>query len=675
MKRLFARPGTARTLAAALAAAVVVPGMAVFPPAASAQGQGPQGASDAGPSTDARAPRPARLPERLPAGSADPDAGTRSDAGTRADAQALTDAGALADAGTRTDAGAVEDAGATPNDAGAAEQDGGAAGQDGGPGDGGAGAADAEVSGGDLLGDEYETEPEPPRSRRPSLPAASAAVPPPVPTLALPPPFPPAASAEPQEEAPIRFMDRTVFVVRGPRGGRTPEQRARAAVQVLERAAQEPEIPEVRVDISGDVAVIYVGQSPLIQLGPSDALAAGDASLGVHADTVASKVRDTLARERSRSQAAQLVFSVSLVVFSGLIALALLRKVGELVKRVRGWIADHPDKLPAIVLGGIEIVRPAAFKGALSVSLGVLRVLAQIGVIYTWLIFSFSLFEATASVRERLTGFVLAPVSALVGRLAVSVPVLVIAIFAALVVLLVLRFVGLFFGSVAREETKVGWLPADLAAPTGVLVRMAIVVGALVFGAPLVTGVSEGSLARTGMVMLVMLGLAAVPVLASAATGVAVVYGRKMRLGDMVEVGGRAGRVRELSLLEVRLEDEDGCPVRVPHLLSLVHPTRLLGRHPLMVIALSVSPSADLARTQEILARAAGSVSGRARVNLVGLDEGGAHFRVTLVSEDRDARGRWLAGAALALAAAGISLGRPPEGKRSGRSAAPGEVP
>ncbi|AKT40257.1 mechanosensitive ion channel domain-containing protein [Chondromyces crocatus] len=630
------------------------------PGGVAAQRSAPATAVDAGATTAARGPQRAATAladDALDAGIG-AETGPRTDAGPRADGGALLDAGASldADGGVRPDGGAL-----------AVEVDGGS------PTDGG--ASPEELPSDD---DIFETAPapEPPRLRRPPLPTASVAVPPPVPTLALPPSMPPPAPSEPLEEAPVRFMDRTVFVVRGPRGGRTPEQRARAAVQVLEAAAQEAtEVAEVRVDLNGDMAVIYVGQSPLIQLGLADAEAAGDASVSIHADTVASRVRDMLAREHSRSRAAQLVFSVSLVVFSGLIALALFRKLGELVKRVRGWIADHPDRLPAIVVGGIEILRPAAFKGALSVSLGVLRVLAQVGVIYTWLIFSFSLFEATASMRERLTGFVLAPVSALVGRVAGSVPVMVIATFAALVVLVLLRFVGLFFGSIAREETKVGWLPPDLAMPTGVLVRTAIAVGALVFAAPLVTGVEEGAMSRAGLVVLVAMGLAATPILSSAAVGVAVVYGRRMRLGDMVEVGGRLGRVREISLLEVRIEDEDGCPVRVPHLLSLVHPTRVLGKHPLVVIELSTAPDADLARVQEILARAATGIGGRARVALVGIDVEGAHFRATMVSEDRNARGRWLSAAAAALSAGGVALGRPPERRRPGRATTRGDAP
>jgi hypothetical protein len=194
-----------------------------------------------------------------------------------------------------------------------------------------------------------------------------------------------------------------------------------------------------------------------------------------------------------------------------------------------------------------------------------------------------------------------------------------------------------------------------------------MIVGFLIFAAPLVTGVEEGALSRAGFIVLVALGLACTPLLASAAVGIAVVYGRPIRVGELVEIGGRSGRVLEISLLEVLIEDEDGCRLRVPHLLTLVHPTRVIGKKPIVTIDVSVAPGADLARAREILETSAAGIGLRARASLVGLDDGGAHFRGIMVGVSKDARSRWLAAVAAALAAGGIPLGRP-------RSAGPGSV-
>src|SRR5262249_43859275 len=151
----------------------------------------------------------------------------------------------------------------------------------------------------------------------------------------------------------------------------------------------------------------------------------------------------------------------------------------------------------------------------------------------------------------------------------------------------------LFFENVARGETKLGWLPADLAEPTSVVVRAGVVVCGLIFAAPLLTGSDEGALSRAGVAVLVALGLASTPALACAAAGVPQVFLRKVRAGDYAELGGRSGRVRRVTLLEVELEDDTGCDVRVPHLLALVRPTRIVGRAPLVSIDVSIDPRAE----------------------------------------------------------------------------------
>ena len=362
-----------------------------------------------------------------------------------------------------------------------------------------------------------------------------------------------------------------------PLAGRSPEERAAEATKAIEHLLDESEEPEVRVQEEGDVAVVYGGKSPIIQLGAEDAAAAGDATAGVHARDIAAKIRAALRAERQRSAIATTVFAFSLLVFSGLIAFLLVRKVGELFERLRGWLDANPGKLPALRVRGIEVVQPAAVRGGIGVALGGANLVARIGIFYAWVLIALSLFDATRGYSERLTGFVLKPVSEMMGRVASALPLLVIALVTMLAVGVSLRFVRLFFGSMARGETTVGWMPRDLAEPTSILVRAGIVVTTLVVAAPLITGSDDGTLSRAGVVALVAIGLSATPLLACAAVGIAVVFGRRLRVGDRAGVGGREGRVRALSMLEVLIEDDQGCAVHVPHLLSLWHPTRVVG--------------------------------------------------------------------------------------------------
>lgn len=472
---------------------------------------------------------------------------------------------------------------------------------------------------------------------------------------------PPAASSQATPPAPadIRLHEHTVFSLYVARVDQSAADRARAAGRALENVLDDPDKALSRIEESPGNAVIFVGKTPIVSLGEGDAAAAGgDVTLHVYAASVASKVDEALRTERTRSAIAEHVFSFSLLVFSGLLAFLLFRRVGDLSGRVRAWVKDHPDRIPALKLGTIEVVRPGAIRGAVSVGLALAHRLAQFTIIYSWLIFALSRFEATRDYTDRLAGFVLAPLSALIGRLGSALPLFVVAAFAALALSVAVRFVGLFFVSVARGETQLAWLPRDLAGPTSVLIRAGLVLASIVLAAPLITGTDDGALSRAGVVALVALGLACTPVLACAAAGVPSVFGRRLKTGDFVEAGGRTGIVRDVTLLELVLEDAVGCEVRVPQLLGLWHPTRVLGSSALASIEIVVDAKERPAKVEEALVGAAVATCDRARVDLVSLDADGATWRVSAVPK----YGRGTAALADAIAQAieerGIALGR-----------------
>jgi hypothetical protein len=297
-------------------------------------------------------------------------------------------------------------------------------------------------------------------------------------------------------------------------------------------------------------------------------------------------------------------------------------------------------------------------RGAGVLSLNTLKWLAQLGVAYTWLVVVLSLFESTRGYTQKLTGFVLAPLSQLMARLATALPLLVVAALAALAVFVLVRFVGLFFASVARGETPLGWLPSDLAAPTSVLLRAGIVISALVFLAPVVTGDADGVLGRVGIISLVALGIASTPVLASGTIGAIWLYGRRLRVGEFVELGAYRGRVAEINLLELRLTVTDRTELRVPHLLTLVRPIRLLGARPRLTLDLYVHAGSAVTEVRSLLASVAGKVGSEPSVEIVSADAGAIRFRIAATCDSLEARTAFHIAALDALSGAGITLGR-----------------
>lgn len=462
----------------------------------------------------------------------------------------------------------------------------------------------------------------------------------------------------------VRLHEKVVFTLHGSRAGQSGPDRARTASRALDSELDDPEIPLSHVEEQAGSAVVFVGKTPVVTLGDDDAEAAGgDVSLHVYAATVASKIDDSLRAERKRSAIATSVFSFSLLVFSGLLAFLLFRRVGDLSVRARAWVRDNPDRIPALRFGRIDVVRPVAVRGAVSIALALAHRLAQFAILYSWLIFALSRFEATRDYTDRLAGFVLVPLSALLGRVGAALPLFVVAAIAAVALGVAVRFVGLFFVGVSKGETNIAWIPRELAGPTSVLVRSGMVLASIVLAAPLITGTDDGALSRAGVVALVAIGLACTPVLACAAAGLPAVFLRRLKPGDYVEAGGRAGVVRDVTLLELVLEDAVGCEVRVPQLLGLWHPTRILGTGAMATIEVTVDPHERPAKVEETLVGAAVATCERARVDLVSLDADGARWRVSGVPKHGKGAASLADAVAEAIAGQGIALGR---GARTG---------
>jgi small-conductance mechanosensitive channel len=479
-------------------------------------------------------------------------------------------------------------------------------------------------------------EPPPPASAAPS---ASAAVAPP------PPPPPPSASAPPPPAviaggSPVRLGDSTVFLMRVPRAGLTADQRAAAATKALAAALPTVTTVDVRVQRRGDVAVILLGQTPIVQLDKEDAEAAADTSLDVHAASVAAALRNAVEGEKRRAALAKSVFSVSLVVFFGLIAFYLLRKVGELSEKGRDWLDAHGERVLAVRVKQIEVVSPATVRSTAVVALSAGRWIAQGGIVYAWLVVTLSMFDATRGYTEKMTGLVIQPMSQLMGRIALSLPVIFVLLIAAFAVFVLLRFIELFLQSVERRETHLTWLSPDLAAPTSVIVRFGTVTAALLFLAPLVTGNPEGALGQAGVIMIAALGLASTPLLASALLGSVLLFGRRLRVGQHVEIGAARGRITAIDLLEVRIEGADRTELRLPHLYSLRSPLRVLGLWPRLDVLVPVAPENPQADLRELLLELARAHGREPSVELVSLDADRLLYRVSLIADGEHTRSK-----------------------------------
>ncbi len=382
------------------------------------------------------------------------------------------------------------------------------------------------------------------------------------------------STATPHARIEVRVRETVILTLQLSDGGLSAAERARRANRAIEQALGTTSAKSVRVEQRGDRCILFIGAQPVVELTSEDAIVAGEGSLDLYAASVAARITDILRAEEQRSQLGKTVGDVVIVIVLGLIALFSLKMIRDWSSRARGWVERNPHRIPAIRFKSIEVVRPPVLRNATLVSLAVLKWIGQIGAVYLWLIASLSFFDSTRGYTEKLTGLVLSPLSTLTGRIAALLPLTVIVALGTVVLLILLRFISLFFAAVERGETKVEHLSPTLAAPTSLVVRVGLVVVSLLVVAPVLTGNADGTFSRLGQLAMAAIALALVPLITTIFLGMRVLYTSRLSVGQWVSIGTITGRILELTLFETRIWISGGVTARVPHLVLLWQPLR-----------------------------------------------------------------------------------------------------
>ncbi len=383
-----------------------------------------------------------------------------------------------------------------------------------------------------------------------------------------------APSTVPVNPVEVRVRDTVVLSLRLRDGGMPAEERARRANRAIERALGVSNAKTVRVEQRDQRSIVFIAEQPVVELTAADAAIAEEGSLDLYSASVAARIADILRAEEQRDQRAQAVFSIVTAILAAVVAIFLIRKIGALSVRVRNWVERNRQHMPAIRFKSIEVVRSPVLHSAALVSLEVAKWIGYIGTIYACLIFILSRFDWTRGYTDKLASLVLSPISTLTARIATLLPLTIIVALGSVVLWILLRFIGLFFGAVERGETRLEQMSPALAAPTSLIVRVGLVVVTLLVVAPALTGNAEGTFAKLGQLAVTALLLACVPLLTTVLLGMRVLYASRLAVGQWVSIGNVTGRVLELTLLDTRIWVSGGVTARVPHLVLLWLPVR-----------------------------------------------------------------------------------------------------
>jgi hypothetical protein len=189
-----------------------------------------------------------------------------------------------------------------------------------------------------------------------------------------------------EQDGQVTLHGDPVFELRVGSGQTSTAERARLASAALGQAAKDASAEAVRVEWKNGVAVVYAGRLPIVQLTVDDARLAGDASLEVHANLTAERVRRAVALEQTRSALAGTLFAISLAVFLALLTVYAVRKSKQWAAVTDRWLAEHADRVPTIHIRSLELATAASVRTSARLLVAAADWMLRLGLPYAWLV-------------------------------------------------------------------------------------------------------------------------------------------------------------------------------------------------------------------------------------------------------------------------------------------------
>jgi small-conductance mechanosensitive channel len=385
-----------------------------------------------------------------------------------------------------------------------------------------------------------------------------------------------AQQASPQPEAtptvvvpsaPVAFAGRTLFVLHARIGSFSPEDRARALTERLEKLAAEGHTPPaaIRVTEMARTSDIAASDLMLVSVTDADASAAGMARAQLAAQWLAA-IRSALAAytdEHSSATTLQALLYTALATAALLLLLALAhRGFRRLRTTVDSW---RTTRIKPIRIQRLEVVsadRVATFL-LLVVRTAQLVIWLILLTIYAPLVFSF--FPVTRRLVEGMADGAMSALRTVGGAILGYLPSVAFLVVVAAIAWVAIRFVRVVFSAIeSRTIVLPGFYP-DWAQPTYKIVRFVIIVIAAIAMFPYVPG--SGSTAFRGISFFIgaILSLGSTSAVSNVIAGVVLTYTRAFQLGDRVQIGDAVGDVVARTLLVTRIRTIKNVEVTIPN--------------------------------------------------------------------------------------------------------------
>jgi small-conductance mechanosensitive channel len=372
-------------------------------------------------------------------------------------------------------------------------------------------------------------------------------------------------------EAPVVVGDHTLFPVRSRLFSFSPEERARAISERLDRVYRDNSIAvdNIRVYEREGAVEIVAGELVIMTVTEQDAQAAG-MSRPELAQEYAQIIRETVAILRAEFNWRTLALSLLWAGLATIIFFGVIFSLGKLlpvfVRKLHSW---QGTRIRTIRIQKLELLTAHRITSFLVGVLKLVHVFALLALTYSYVSVVLNFFPWTRGYSRVLFEYVLRPVQIVATAIASYLPNLFFVLVILIVTYYAMKAVRFFFQEVERGTLEISGFYPEWAMPTYKISRLLIIAFAAVVMFPYLPGSQSPAFRGVSIFLGLLLSLGSTSAVANMVAGTVLTYTRAFQVGDRVKIGEAQGDVMERTLLVTRIRTIKNEAISIPNAIVL----------------------------------------------------------------------------------------------------------
>lgn len=255
------------------------------------------------------------------------------------------------------------------------------------------------------------------------------------------------------------------------------------------------------------------------------------------------------------------------------LAILLLLGLQRVRRRALGLVHQQRDRIPRVQFRGLELISARTLLRNIGLIITASYVLCFALVVLGAALVVFGQFPATQGYTRQVGLWLWNPLVSIARGIVGYLPNLFYILVILVVTRFILRMVNYVFRAAERGVISLEpWIQRDVARPTGLIIRVVVVVVALFFIAPLVPGTGSTAAKGISVILGLMISFGSTSSVGNFVAGIVLMYMRPFKLGERVRIGETVGDVIERTFLYTKILTIKNEEVMVPSLTALGAP-------------------------------------------------------------------------------------------------------